>query len=127
MKNSFKKNKVSFIVTSAALVSAVASVTYAIWQKRHTEDKVLEAEAKTIWRLRRVREQHTFPHPTEKDLEIFTGKHCNGVAYQVEKNSYSDDDLGNFSREYAIFILRKLSENMQDGETLSKYFERKGK
>ncbi len=127
MKKLFKKNKISIIVTSAALVSAAASAAYAVWQKNHTEEKVLKAEANTIWRLRRVREQHTFPHPTEKDLEKFTGKHCSGVAYQVDKDTYSDSDLGNFSREYAIFILNKVSENMSDGETLSDYFERKGK
>lgn len=125
MKSYFKKNKISIIVTSAALVTAVVSAAYAIWQKKHTEDKVLEAEANTIWRLRRVREQNTFPHPSEKDLEIFTGKHCNGIAYQVDKNTYSDNDLGNYSREYAIFILGKLNENMKDGETLSEYFKRK--
>lgn len=48
MKSFFKKNKVSIIVTSAALLSAAASTVYAIWQKRHTEEKVLKAEADTI-------------------------------------------------------------------------------
>ncbi|MBD5443922.1 MAG: hypothetical protein HDR29_00025 [Lachnospiraceae bacterium] len=59
MKNSFNKNKVTFIVTLATLVSAAASVTY------------------TIWRLRRVREQHIISHITEKDFERIKGKEDN--------------------------------------------------
>lgn len=125
MKNHFKKNKISFIVTSAALVSAVASAAYAIWQKKHTEKKLREAKAETIWRLRGVREQHTFPHPTEKDLEKFNEKYCIGLTYQLDNDTYSDNDLGNLAREYAIFIIGKLAKTLKDGETLSEYFKRK--
>lgn len=120
------KNKIGIIVTSAALVSAAASAAYAIWQKKHTEEKVHEAKANTIWQFRCVREQHTFPHPTEQDFKKITGKHCNGIAYQVNIDTYSDNDLGNFSREYAVLILNKLAENMTAGETISEYFARKG-
>lgn len=67
------------------------------------------------------------PHITEKDFERITGKHCNGIAYQVDIDTYSNNDLGNLARECTIFILGKLAENMKDGETLSEYFKRKGK
>lgn len=127
MKRFFEKNKISIIVTSAALVSAVISAAYAIWQKKHTEKKVREAKAETIWRLRGVKEQHTFPHPTENDLEKFNEKYCIGLTYQLDNDTYSDNDLGNLARECAILILNGLAENMKDGETLSEYFQRKAK
>ena len=126
MKSFFKKNKVSIIVTSAALVSAAASAAYALWQKSHTKEKVLKAKADTIWRLRRVREQHTFPHPDKNDFRQMNAKSCTGIAYQIDIHTYSDSDFGNLSREYAILILNGLAENMKDGETLSEYFKRKG-
>lgn len=127
MKNYFKKNKISIIVTLAALVSAAASAAYAIWQKKHTEDRVLEAEANTIWRLRRVREQNTFPHPDKTDFEKMNGKSCTGIAYQLDIHTYSSSDFGNLSRECASLILNGLAENMKGGETLSEYFKRKEK
>lgn len=127
MKNYFKKNKVSFIVTSAALVSAVASAAYAIWQKKHMEDKILEVKVNTMLAFNRVREQHIFPHPDKSDFEKMNGKSCTGIAYQIDINTYSDCDFGNFSRECASFILNGLAENMKDGETLSEYFKRKRK
>lgn len=125
MKSFFKKNKVSIIVTSAALLSAAASTFYAIWQKRHTEEKVLKAEADTIWRLRRVREQDTFPHPSKKDFDHMNSKSCTGISYQIDIHTYSTSDYGNLSRECAILILNGLAENMKEGETLSEYFKRK--
>lgn len=125
MKKFFKKNKVSIIVTSAALVSAAASAAYALWQKSRTEEKVLKAKADTIWRLRRVREQHTFPHPNKNDFKHMNAKSCTGIAYQINIHTYSDSDFGNLSREYAILILSGLAENMKEDETLSKYFKRK--
>lgn len=125
MKSFFKKNKVSIIVTSAALLSAAASTVYAIWQKRHTEEKVLKAEADTIWRLRRVREQQTFSPPVKSDFDRMNGKSCSGIAYQIDIHTYSDSDFGNYSRECAILILNGLAENIKEGETLSEYFKRK--
>ena len=35
-------------------MSAVISAAYAIWQKKSVKEKVLQAKADTIWRLRRV-------------------------------------------------------------------------
>lgn len=127
MKDLFKKNKVSIIITSAALVSAAASAAYAIWQKKSTEKKVINAKADTIWRLSRIHKQYTFPHPTKEDFKGMNSKSCSGVAYQIDIHTYSHNDFGNLSREFAILILNELSENMKDGETLSEYFERKGK
>lgn len=125
VKKYFKKNKVSIIVTSAALVSAAASAAYALWQKSHTEEKVLEAEVNTMLRLRRVREQQTFSHPIKSDFDRMNGKSCSGIAYQIDMHTYSDNDFGNFSRECAILILNGLAENIKEGETLSEYFKRK--
>lgn len=125
MKKFFKKNKISIIVTSAALVSAVASAAYALWQKSHTEEKVLEAEVNTMLRLRRVREQQTFSPPVKSDFDRMNGKSCSGIAYQIDIHTYSDSDFGNYSRECAILILNGLAENMKEGETLSEYFKRK--
>ncbi len=127
MKNYFKKNKVSFIVTSAALISAATSAAYAIWQKKHTKEKVLTAEANIIWKLSRLQKQKqdTFPHPTKEDFKKMNGKSCSGIAYQIEIHTYSQSDYGNLSRECAILILNALAENLKDGETLSEYFNRK--
>lgn len=125
MKRFFKKNKVSIIVTSVALALSAASTVYAIWQKRHTEEKVMKAEADTIWRLRRIRGQHSLPHPNKKDFEQMDSKSCTGIAYQIDIHTYSVSDFGNHSRECAILILNGLAENMKDGETLSEYFKRK--
>ena len=109
MKDLFKKNKVSIIITSVALVSAAASAAYA------------------IWRLSHIHKQYTFPHPTKEDFKEMNSKSCSGIAYQIDIHTYSHNDFGNLSRECAILILNGLAENMKDGETLSEYFERKGK
>lgn len=127
MKSYFKKNKVSIIVTSAALVSAAASAAYAIWQKKHIEDKILEVKVNTMLAFKRVREQHIFPHPDKSNFEKMNGKSCADIAYQIDMHTYSDSDFGNFSRECAILVLNGIADNMKDGETLSEYFERKGK
>ena len=96
MKNYFKKNKVSIIVTSAALVSAAASAAYALWQKSRAEEKVLKAKADTIWRLRRVREQQTFSPPVKSDFDRIRNRHT-GVEMSVQSESltvtYSDGSV----------------------------------
>ena len=119
MKNYFKKNKVSIIVTSAALVSAAASAAYALWQKSRAEEKVLKAKADTIWRLRRVREQQTFSPPVKSDFDRMNGKSCSGIAYQIDIHTYSDSDFGNYSRECAILILNGLTaENLAESKVV---------
>ena len=105
------KNKAAVIITSAALMSAVISCLYAQKVKSKAE-------------CRRVREQNIFPHPKKSDLERLTGKGCCCIAAHIDNNSYSDDDYGNYARECAVFILRSLADNMNDGETLAKYFTR---
>lgn len=71
--------------------------------------------------------QNIFPHPTEKDLSKFNAKTCQGIAYQIEVNTESDNDYGNLAREVAAFILKKLAENMNEDETLEQYFKIKTK
>ncbi len=121
----FKNSKSSFIITSAALAVTAISVAYAIWQKKSVREKVLQAEADTIWRLRRVCKQDIFPHPNKKDFEEMDAKSCTGIAYQIEIHTYSNSGFGNLSRECAVLILNGLAENMKDGETLSEFFARK--
>lgn len=115
------KNKISVIITLAALISAVISCLYAQRAKSKAEGEILNI----LQGCRRVREQNAFPHPTKNDLERLTGKGCSSIAAQIENNTYSDDDFGNHSRECAILILNEIVENMKDGETLSEYFSRK--
>lgn len=119
------KKIIGTIVTSAALAAAATSTAYAIWQKKHTDEKILEAKADTIWRLRRVGSQNSFPHPTKETLEKLTGNGCKSIAFQIGNNSYSDDDFGNLARECAVCILKELSESMRENETLAEYFLRK--
>lgn len=69
--------------------------------------------------------QNYFPHPNKSDLKKLTGNSCTGIAYQLEINSYSEDDFGNLSLEMAIFILNELAQNMKNNETLAEYFGRK--
>lgn len=112
-------------ITSAALAAAATSTAYAIWQKKHTDEKILEAKADTIWRLRRVGSRNSFPHPTEGTIEKLTGNGCKSIAFQIGNNSYSDDDFGNLARECAVCILEKLAGSMRENETLAEYFLRK--
>lgn len=124
MKIHCKKDKINIIITSAALVSVAASAAYTIWQKKTVKEKVLNAEADTIWRLSRIYKQR-FPKPDETDFEKMNGKSCSGIAHQIDKNTYSDNDYGNLSRDYAVLILNGIAQNMKEGETLSEFLERK--
>lgn len=117
------KNKAAVIITSAALLSAVISCLYAKTVKLKADIKVMNI----LLSSRRVGEQNVFPHPTKDDLEDLTEKSCGGIAVQIEHNSYSDNDYGNYARECAAFILRSLADNMNSGETLAEYFLRKEK
>lgn len=117
--------KINVIITLASLASAFISVVYAIQQKKNTEEKVLMAKADIVQQLKPVREQNTFPHPSKSDLMKANKKTCIGIAYQIDINTYSSNDFGIVTREYAVMILNELAKNMRDGETLSEYFERK--
>lgn len=117
--------KINVIITLASLASAFISVVYAIHQKKNTEEKVLMAKADIAQQLKPVREQNTFPHPSKSDLMKANKKTCLGIAYQIDINTYSSNDFGIVTREYAVMILNELAKNMRDGETLSEYFERK--
>lgn len=118
-------NKISLVITLAALTSSLVSALYAIQQKKTTEEKVHMAKADIIRQLKPVSEQDTFPHPSKSDLLKANKKTCIGVAHQIDNNTYSNNDFGNATREYAVMILNGLAENMRDGETLSEYFDRK--
>ncbi|MCH5199748.1 MAG: hypothetical protein J1F60_02220 [Oscillospiraceae bacterium] len=113
------------IITGIAFLTSVASLIYAMWQKKTTDDKVLTAEINTALKFRRVNEQYVFPHPTKETLKTLSGDSCSGIAYQIETNSYSDSDYGNLSRECAVFVLNELAANMKKDESLSEYFSRK--
>ncbi|MCH5192826.1 MAG: hypothetical protein J1F11_02620 [Oscillospiraceae bacterium] len=115
------------IIFITACLSAIVSMTYAMWQKRTAENRILETEIKTMLKFRRVSKQDLFPQPTENDLQRFNGKSCKGIAYQLDNNTYSDDDYGNFSRECAALILNALAKNLPDGKSLAEYFSEKGK
>lgn len=117
--------KINVIITLASLASAFISVVYAIQQKKTTEGKILMAKADIAQQLKPVREQNTFPHPSKSDLMKANKKTCIGIAYQIDINTYSSNDFGIVTREYAVMILNELAKNMRDGETLSEYFERK--
>lgn len=113
------------IITAAALLTSAASLIYAMWEKKTTDDKILTTELNTALKFKRVNEQNIFPHPTKETLKEISGDGCSGIAYQIETHTYSDSDYGNLSRECAVFVLNELATNMKKGESLSEYFSRK--
>ena len=98
------------IITLTSLLLALLSLAYAIWQKRTLDRKVREVRHERI-------------HPNNKSLEKFTRTCCINIAKQIETNSYSDDEYGDFSLECAVIVLRALAENMPDDVSLADYFD----
>ncbi len=111
------------IITVTALLSAFLSLSYAIWQKRTTDNKVRDAKIQTM--QQKISTQHVFMHPTEEVLKRYTRKSCISIAEQIKTNTFSDDDYGNYSRECAIVVLKSLAKNMPENVKLSDYFEGK--
>lgn len=68
--------------------------------------------------------QNIFPHPKREDLKKLTAKGCICIADQVETNTASNDDFGNYTREVVIVILKELASSMDPCETLEQCFER---
>ncbi|MFR0737873.1 MAG: hypothetical protein ACLSHR_13530 [Oscillospiraceae bacterium] len=68
--------------------------------------------------------QNIFPHPMCEDLKKLTAKSCIGIADQVETNTASNDDFGNYTREVVIVILKELANSMSPGESLDECFRR---
>ena len=112
-------NKIGFIVTSVSLASALICLIYAIKQKNDTEEKVLMAQVDIAKRLKPTSEQDAFPPPSKSDLMRTNKNTC------IDINTYSTNDYGNLTREYAVMILKELAQNMRDGENLSEYLDRK--
>lgn len=61
------------------------------------------------------------------DFEMFDGKCCKSIAFQLENHNCADTEFGDLSRECAIFILKGLAQDMKNNENLSEYFLRKNK
>jgi hypothetical protein len=68
--------------------------------------------------------QNTFPHPQRGDLKRISAKGVDGIAYQIETNTASNDDFGNYTREVVILIFKELARSMDPCETLEQCFER---
>ncbi len=98
------------IITFGSLLLAVSSLAYAIWQKSTLDRKIREV------RLERI-------HPNNESLEKFTRTSCINIAKQIETNSYSDDEYGDFSLECAAAVLKALAENIPDDVSLANYFD----
>lgn len=118
-------NKIGFIVTSVSLASALICLIYAVKQKNKIEEKVLMAQVDIAKRLKPTSEQDAFPPPSKSDLMRTNKNTCIGIANQIDINTYSTNDYGNLTREYAAMILKELAQNMRDGENLSEYLDRK--
>ena len=118
-------NKIGFIVTSVSLASALICLIYAVKQKNKIEEKVLMAQVDIAKRLKPTSEQDAFPPPSKSDLMRTNKNTCIGIANQIDINTYSTNDYGNLTREYAVMILKELAQNMRDGENLSEYLDRK--
>lgn len=67
--------------------------------------------------------QNIFPHPMCEDLKKLTAKSCIGIADQVETNTASNDDFGNYTREVVIVILKELANSMDSNESIAECFE----
>ncbi len=117
-------NKANTVVISTALVIAASSVVYGVLQKKHSEQKVSEAIARTYLKYKHRKDQYTFPHPTKQTLEKFYKGSCEGIANCIESCTYADSDFGNLNREWAVLVLRELADNMKEDEPLSVYFNR---
>ena len=118
-------NKIGFIVTSVSLASALICLIYAVKQKNKIEEKVLMAQVDIAKRLKPTSEQDAFPPPSKSDLMRTNKNTCIGIANQIDINTYSTNDYGNLTREYAAMILKELAQNMREGENLSEYLDRK--
>ena len=124
MKKIFER-KIAIGITSVSLLSALISLIYAIKQKNDTEEKVLMAQIDIAKHLKPVSEQDAFPPPSKSDLARTNKNTCIGIANQIDINTYSTNDYGNLTREYAAMILKELAQNMREGENLSEYLDRK--
>lgn len=118
MKN---KRKTVVIGIGSFFIGAAASaaVAAAIWNDR--ENKRLDKEINRLMDLKREIESYGEPKPDK--IDTMNSKHLNGIAYQLELNNLNDGYCI-FAIKCAAMIIRKITECMDDDETLSEFQER---
>ena len=60
-----------------------------------------------------------FGNPTDDDIDKFTSKRLEGVAYQLDLNN--DDGYGVFARKCAAMIIRRMADCLQDNEIIADF------
>lgn len=118
MKNN---NRDIIIGIGSFLLGAAAStaVAAAIWNDR--ENKRLDKEINRLMDLKR--EIESYGEPKTDKIDAMNSKHLNGIAYQLEINNLNDGYCV-FAIKCAAMIIRKITECMDDDETLSEFQER---
>lgn len=105
---------VSFIFGAAA----AAGIAAYLWDRKETQR--LEKEIDHLMAIKK--DVETFGDPTDDDIDKFTSKHLDGIAYQLELNHR--DGYGVFSRKCAAKVIRKMAGCLQDDEIIADFANR---
>ena len=116
--------KTALIGISSFILGAAASAAIAayLWDKKESQRLIKELN-----RLAYLKEEiETFGEPSAEKVNDFKSGHLDGIAKNLERNDFCNDidGYGYVARKCAIMIIRKISESMQDDETLSELAER---
>ena len=111
------------IITLISLLTAVLSLANALSQKRKIYQKIRDTENRLMRELQKVPVKSVFLSPNKEFLKRYTKNSCKSIAQQLETNTFSDDEYGDYSRECAVVVLNALAENMPEGKTLADYFD----
>lgn len=103
---------VSFLIGAAAS----AGIAAYLWDRKETQR--LEKEIDHLMAIKK--DVETFGDPTDDDIDKFTSKHLEGVAYQLEL-PYHLDGYGVFSRKCAAMIIRRMADCLQDNEIIADF------
>ena len=102
---------VSFIFGAAAS----AGVAAYLWDRNERQRFVKEMD-----HLMAIKKDvEAFGNPTDDDIDKFTSKRLEGVAYQLDLNN--DDGYGVFARKCAAMIIRRMADCLQDNEIIADF------
>lgn len=102
---------VSFILGAAA----AAGIAAYLWDRKETQR--IEKEIDHLMAIKN--DVETFGDPTDDDIDKFTSKHLEGVAYQLDLHHI--DGYGVYSRKCAAMIIRRMADCLQDNEIIADF------
>lgn len=114
-------NKIATLIGIGSFIigaTASAGIAKFLWDIK--ENQQLEKEINHLMDLKK--EIESFGDPKDDDVDNFTSKHLDGIAYQLELNHR--DGYGIFSRKCAAKVIRKMAGCLQDDEIIADFANR---